>query len=357
MNFANPWFLLFALPLAFAAWRLLRRARRTGIRFSALARLPARTAGWRAKVAAATPFMLIAGLALLVVAAARPRTPLANNGRNVDAIAIVMTVDISGSMAILDLAPKDVLGQIRAFERSGRRLSSADEAKLAKFTRLAEVKRVFSAFVDRRPDDLIGLVTFGGFAETRAPLTADHRALHQMLEAVEIPGASEEQMTAVGDGLGMALARLEKSEPESKVVILLSDGVNNRGAVTPEAMTEIAARRGVKVYSIGVGTSAHYAPFVQQHPFGWKVIGETEGTFDEAQLRDIARKTGGRYFPVNDADALKEALEEIDRLETTPIEAEVRTLWNERFAGFLLGGAALVLAAVLLSLASSRRLA
>ena len=105
MSFADPWFLALFAPLAFVAWRLLRRGRRTGLRFSATARLPVRTAGWRAKAAALAPFLLLAAFALLVVAAARPRTPLAHDRKSIDAIAIAMTVDVSGSMNALDLAP------------------------------------------------------------------------------------------------------------------------------------------------------------------------------------------------------------------------------------------------------------
>ena len=128
MSFANPWLLLFFLPLGVAAWRLLRRGRKAGVRFSAVGRLPAKAAGWRAKVAALTPFVFIAGLALLVVAAARPRSPLAHESRSVDAIAIAMTVDVSGSMDALDLTPK------------GERFSRET-------TRLAVVKKLFSQFV------------------------------------------------------------------------------------------------------------------------------------------------------------------------------------------------------------------
>lgn len=356
MTLANPWFLLFLLPLAFAAWRLLRRSRRTGIRFSALARLPAKTAGWRARVAALAPFVMIAGLALLVVAASRPRSPTARTGRNVDAIAIVMAVDISGSMSILDLAPPDVLRQIYELCRSGRRLSAETVARLKESDRLAVVKRVFAEFVKKRPDDLIGLVTFGTFAETRAPLTADHDALLEMLRKVEIPEINEETMTAIGDGLGMSLSRLEKAEPSSKVIVLLSDGVDNASAASPEAVAEIASRRGVKVYSIGVGIAAHFQPVVTQSMFGPRIT-TADATFDEGQLRNIAQKTGGRYFPVNDATALKEALEEIDRLETTPIETDAATHWNEHFAAFLLAGTLLALLAAMMSMISSRRLA
>lgn len=356
MTLANPWMLLFLLPLAFAAWRLLRRSRRTGIRFSAVARLPQRTAGWRARVAAVAPFVLLAGLALLTAAAARPRSPYANTRRNVDAIAIVMAVDISGSMSILDLAPPDVVRTLYGMSQTGRAVSSDQAAKLKDVNRLSVVKRVFAEFVKRRPDDLVGLVTFGTFAETRAPLTADHEALLGMLRKVEIPEINQETMTAIGDGLGMSLSRLEKAEPTSKVIILLSDGVDNASAVSPEAVSEIAARRGVKVYSIGVGTSAHFQPVVSQTFFGTRIT-NAEATFDEGQLRNIAKRTGGRYFPVNDQAALKEALAEIDRLETTPIETDVTTRWNEHFAAFLIAGALLSLLAAFLSIAASRRLA
>ena len=190
MTFANPWLLLFALPLGFAAWRLLRRGRRSGVRFSAVSRIPAKSAGWRAEVAALTPFALLAGLLLLVVAAARPRTPLAHEKKSVDAIAICMTVDVSGSMEALDLTPK------------GERFSRET-------TRLAVVKKLFANFVEKRPDDLIGLVTFGGYASTRSPLTADHEALLNVLSGVEIPSVAV-------DAQGRPIAQGREAEVEGR---------------------------------------------------------------------------------------------------------------------------------------------
>ena len=145
MTFATPLMLLLLLPLGLAAWRLLRRGRRSGIRFSATSRLPAKTAGWRAKLASLTPFILLAGLALLIVAAARPRTPLAHDKKSIDAIAIAMTVDVSGSMDALDLAP------------SGTDFRNPSK-KLEEWTRLSVVKRLFAEFVEKRPDDLIAVV-------------------------------------------------------------------------------------------------------------------------------------------------------------------------------------------------------
>ena len=348
MSFANPLMLLLFAPLAIAAWRLLRRGRRAGIRFSAVGRIPAKAAGWRARVAALTPFVLLAGLSLLVVAAARPRTSLAREKKSVDAIAIAMTVDVSGSMEALDLTP---LGE--KFSRET--------------TRLAVVKKLFAKFVEQRPDDLIGLVTFGGYAATRSPLTADHEALLNVLKGVEIPSiavdaqgqaiARDEQMTAIGDGLATALARLKDAKPKTKIVILLSDGVSNTGAVEPDEAAAAAAKMGGKVYAIGVGTRARHTPIFGRDFFGRTTVQYANMTFDEKQLKSIAQKTGGTYFPVNDRDSLEKALQEIDELETTEIDADVYNRWNEHFAAFLLAGAVLVLAAVSLSMSASRRVA
>jgi len=348
MSFASPVMLLLSLPLAFAAWRLLRRARRSGIRFPAVSRLPAKSAGWRAKVAAASPFVMLAGLALLTVAAARPRTPLAHGRRSVDAIAIAMTVDVSGSMDALDLTPK------------GARFSRET-------TRLAVVKKLFAEFVEKRPDDLIGLVTFGGYAATRSPLTADHAALLNVLKGVEIPSvaldaqgrpiAQDEAMTAIGDGLATALARLKDAKPKSKIVILLSDGVSNTGAVEPDEAARAAAKMGVKVYAIGVGTRSRNTPIIGRDFFGRETVQYADMTFDEKQLKSIASVTGGTYFPVNDRDSLEKALEEIDQLETTSLDADTYDRWEEHFAVFLVAGALAVFAAVSLSMASARRMA
>jgi Ca-activated chloride channel family protein len=339
MKFAAPWMFAFLLPLAFAAWRLLRRARRSGVRFSAVGRISSGAAGWRFWVSAAAPYALLAGLALLTVAAARPRSPVGAEKKTVDAIAIAMVVDISESMNALDLTPE------------GERPS-------LQTTRLAIVKKLFAEFVSKRPDDLIGLVTFGGYASTRSPLTADHDALLHVLKGVEIPPGvvEEERMTAIGDGLATAVARLKDAKPKSKVAILLSDGVKTAGAVEPADAAEAARKLGIKVYSIGVGSRSRNTPYLQ-NVFGGQAIGYADMTFDEEQLKSIAATTGGMYFSVNDRDSLAKALEEIDKLETTSIEADVYGRWNEHFRIFLLAGSLLVLVAASLSMASIRRLA
>jgi Ca-activated chloride channel family protein len=295
-------------------------------------------------VAELAPWVFLAGAALLVVAAARPREPLSNERRSVDAIAIAMTVDVSGSMEALDLTPRG-----------------------SKYrTRLDVVKELFAKFVDARPDDLIGLITFGGYASARTPLTADHEAVRHVLKGVEVPSISydaqgnpidpDETLTAVGDGLATALARLRNASVKTKIVILLSDGVSNTGAVEPDDAAAAAAKLGIRVYTIGVGTNSRRTPFFQRDAFGRQMIAYADISFDESQLKSIAKKTGGRYFAVRDSEGLKAALEEIDSLEKTPLDQTVYQRWREFFAPFLLMGALLLVLAVSLQMSASRRL-
>lgn len=338
ISFAHPWCLLLLAPVALAAWRMLRRRRGGALRFSAVRRLPAASRTWRTLLCALAPWLLLAGMASLAVAAAGPREPLARESKNVDAIAIVMAVDVSGSMEALDLTPKGVQ-------------YSKDT------TRLAVVKKVFADFVAKRPDDLIGLVTFGTFASARAPLTADHATLLHVLEGVDIPAGNDEAETAIGDGLSVALLRIKDAKPKSKVIILLSDGMCNEGAVSPEEATKSAAKMGVKVYTIGVGTTARYAPRLVTDMMGRTRVRNYPAGFDEKQLKSIAKGTGGLYFGVNDREALENALAEIDKLETTPIEADEWNRWNEYFEPFLVCGALLAFLAVCFSMAAVRRMA
>jgi len=168
--------------------------------------------------------------------------------------------------------------------------------------------------------------------------------------------ARDEQMTAIGDGLATALLRLKDAQPKSKVVILLSDGVSNTGAVEPDEAAASAAKLGIKVYSIGIGTTSRRTPIFGTDFFGRRVVQYADMTFDEQQLKSIAAKTGGRYFAVNDREGLEAALAEIDQLEKTQLEADAWDRWNEHFSAFLLLGALLTLVAVTLAMAAARRL-
>ena len=346
MNFEFAWplcFLLFA-PLALAAWRMLRRGRRTGVKFAPMGRLPAKTAGWRAKVANLSPWFFLAGAALLVVAAARPRSSFSRSSSSVDAIAIAMVVDVSGSMLGTDFMPKDKLlqSQQRLWNEGYVRLTNEQGMKLLQersdlfVTRLSVVKDMFAKFIEARPNDLIGLVTFGTYASENVPLTAEHELLQQVLKEVRV--SENNGNTAIGDGLLLAVDRLKNADPKTKIVVLLSDGESNEGE-SPDVAAEVAKARGIRVYTIGVAGADE----------------KSEG-FDKAQLESIAEKTGARYFHVRDEKGLKAALEEINKLETTPLDRTVFQRWQEHCSLFLLPGAFLVLAAVTLQMVASRRL-
>jgi Ca-activated chloride channel family protein len=341
-NFATPLAFVLLIPWAIAAWRLYRPGNKAGILFAPAARLPARTAGWRVGVARLLPALFLIASLLLIIAVARPRTTLTREHRSVNAIAIEMIVDVSGSMDALDLSP--------TLEK----------------TRLDVVKEMFATFIANRPDDLIGLVTFGGYASTRAPLTADHRALKHVLKGVEIPKSrlddqgrpvdQEETMTALGDGLATGLARLQDAEPKTRIVILLSDGESNTGIIQPEQAAEAAAKLGIRVYTIGVGTHNARTPFRARDMFGRQSIGYANLSFNEPQLKSISEKTKARYFNVRDDEGLKRALEEINELETTKIERDVYERYNEHFVDCLLWGAALIILSITLHMALTRRL-
>ena len=342
MNFEFAWplcFLLFA-PLALAAWRMLRRGRRSGVKFAPMGRLPAKTAGWRAKVANLSPWFFLAGAALLVVAAARPRSSFSRSSSSVDAIAIAMVVDVSESMLNPDFMPRDRLR--RSQESLWREGYAMLTAKLIQerpdlfVTRLDMVKEVFAKFIEARPDDLIGLVTFGTYASENVPLTAEHELLKQVLKEVRV--SERNGRTAIGDGLLLAVDRLKNADPKTKIAVLLSDGESNEGE-PPDVAAEVAKARGIRVYTIGVAGADE----------------KSEG-FDKVQLESIAEKTGARYFHVRDERGLKAALEEINKLETTPLDRSVFQRWKEHCSLFLLPGAFLVLAAVTLQMVASRRL-
>lgn len=362
MRFQFAWPLCFLLfvPLALAAWRMLRRGRRAGVKFAPVGRLPAKTAGWRAQAANVTPWFFLLGTALLIVAAARPRSPSfardPHDPSGENAIAIVMAVDVSGSMTATDYDP-------------ARRK-----------TRLDVVKELFAEFVKARPDDLIGLVKFGGYASAPVPLTADHASLLDILrEDVNVPKNkfdawgrplypadqmvyADEQMTAIGDGLNRALESLKDADLKTKIVILLSDGASNAGTMSPNEAARLAKESGIRVYTIGVGTSEIR---------GYDMLGRRipNGDFDERQLKVIAKRTGAlradpkggvskipAYFAARDKGSLKAALDEIDQLEKTPLARAPELRWNEHFQPFLLLGALLVSLAVALQMYASRRL-
>jgi Ca-activated chloride channel family protein len=284
----------------------------------------------------------------VILALARPQLGKEEFRIRTEGIAIEMAIDRSGSMRALDFG---------------------DE------TRLEVVKRVFRDFVagkddlEGRPDDLIGLVVFGGFADSKCPLTLDHGALLQVLKTVEIPQlirdhrgnplnlnlVEEEMQTAIGDALALGVARLKEIEAESKVLILLSDGKNTAGIIDPAEAADAAKAFGIKIYSIGVGSTGK-VPMELEDEYGRKYRRQVYVELDEATLKMLAEKTEGRYFNARNEASLVEIYQEIDAMEKTKTEGRLYTEYKELFQYALLPGLALILLELLLAATRFRSL-
>jgi len=345
-QFANPFWLFLLLPVAGGAWFIYARRIRQGLRFAPVARFPRQARSWRAAMALVAPALYLTALALIAIAMARPRSLLSASRRTADVIAIQMVVDVSGSMEALDFSTVTPLGTRYR-------------------TRLDVVKETFASFIAKRPDDLIGLITFGGYASTLAPLTSDHDALLHVLSGAQIPKLmhdsggnvlnEDELLTAIGDALATACARLQDAEPVSRIIVLLSDGDSNAGITAPETAMEAAQKLGIKVYTIGIGSTGR-APVRVTDALGRETIRQAWITFDEALLRRIADETGGVYYNVKDSRGLDNALDSISKLETTRVEQSVIRQYDEQFTRYTVSALILALLGVTLNMAVTRRM-
>jgi Ca-activated chloride channel family protein len=332
----DPLFLIVAVLAPLVYWLAARMP--AVLIYSSLALVDVAPRSSRARLAKLPALLLAAAALVLAVALAGPRTGSATSRIQREGIAIAIVVDRSGSM------------QARDFVRGDTSIS-----------RLDVVKNVFRSFVvgegaaGGRPDDLVGLVVFARYADGLCPLTLDHGNLLSILADVEIVTEQAEDGTAVGEGLALAVERLRGVEVSSKVALLLTDGVSNVGDIDPLQAAELAAQHGIKVYAIGAGTSG-YAPVPVQAPGGRTVLRQAYVQIDEETLRQIAQRTGGRYFHAADASGLTEVIEEIDRLERSEV-SEVRYLTYEyHYAGWVGAGLLLMGSAAILSGTVLRRL-
>jgi len=352
-RFQDPLWLLLLITLAIAGLWYLRRRRHAAVLYSSVELLKKLPVTWAQRVKRLLPWIFLAGLSLLVVALARPQHGKDEFRIRAEGIAIEMVVDRSGSMQAMD------------FELNNKRA-----------TRLAVVKKVFQDFVSGeggltgRPDDLIGLVDFGGFAEAKCPLTFDHGALLQLLDTVKIPQpiadsqgniinarlVQEEQMTAIGDALALAVERLKPIKAKSKVIILLSDGKCNAGVVDPSEAADAAKAYGIKIYTIGIGTTGIVPMPVGIDAFGRQIIEQQPGELDERTLKIIADTSGGKYYNAQDTQTLRNIYAEIDRLEKTTSEGRLYIEYRELFAYVLFPGLGLVLLEMILACTRFRSL-
>ena len=317
MQFASPYFLwlLAVIPLmvVYYVWRT--RQGGASIQVSTIdgvAEAP-RTVRYYLRH---LPFALrCAAVALLIVALARPQSVDEGSTSNTEGIDIVLAIDISTSMLAQDLQPD----------------------------RIQAAKQVAGNFITDRPGDRIGLVAFAGEAFTQSPLTTDQGTLQTLLGRLR--SGVVEDGTAIGNGLATAINRLRESEAKSKVIILLTDGVNNRGEIAPLTAAEIAKAQGIRVYTIGVGTEG-MAPYpavdIYGTPTGGTVMAKVE--IDEKTLRSIAEMTGGEYFRATDKAKLKAIYDQINQLEKSKVEVTEHVTYHEQYLLWALAGLLLLFA-------------
>ncbi|MCA9322713.1 MAG: VWA domain-containing protein, partial [Planctomycetes bacterium] len=329
MRLESPYWLVAAALVALAvALRLalgLAHGSRPALLFSRIPEVLRSSPTWRTRLHGAFGIVRILVLLGLIFALSRPQEGRTDSVITSDGIDIMLVVDTSQSMIAEDF------GKDR--------------------TRLDHVVEVMREFVERRPDDRIGLVSFGRYAYTRCPMTLDHGLLSDFLEQLhedwaatadslarktarrgaELTPAEEDLTgTAIGDGLIGAISRLQKSDAKSRIIILLSDGESNAGETTPDAAAELAARFGIKVYTVGAGSNGNVYVTVYDN-FGRRRKQATSFRLDEATLKKIAETTKGEYFPARDRNALEETFKDIDRLERSEIETRDYREWEERF--------------------------
>ena len=320
MRFANPyllWLLVLLVPMiAYYIYRTLQGG--AAIRISTVEGVRRAPRTWRYWLRHA-PFVLrIAAFALMTIALARPQGVEEQSRTDAEGIDIMLAIDISGSMLARDFQPD----------------------------RLTAAKEVAGNFVADRHGDRIGLAVFAGEAFTQSPLTTDKSTLQTLLARVR-SGVIEDG-TAIGNGLATALNRLRESEAKSKVIILLTDGVNNRGEIAPLMAADIAADMGVKVYTIGVGKRGK-APYPAIDMFGNMTYQMMDVEIDEKTLTEIASRTGGQYFRATDKQKLKAIYDEINQMEKSKVEITNLTIYHEQWVPLLLLALALLVVEFLFS--------
>lgn len=305
-TFIHPWFFLLLLIIpAVAYYRYQRRKRH-----HAILRMPTLEAAqgfrsWRGELQKYLPVLRILAIASIIMAMARPQRTLKEETITAEGIDIFLVMDLSSSMLAQDFKPD----------------------------RLEVSKRVAAEFVDKREYDRIGLAVFSGEAFTQCPLTTDHVILKGFIDALRC--GMLEDGTAIGMGLATAVNRIKDSDAESKVVILLTDGVNNAGYVKPLTAAEIAKEFNVKVYTIGVGREGEALTPISRRSDGRYIFGLARVEIDEELLKQIADMTGGQYFRATNERSLEKIYDEIDRLEKREIEVTTVKRYSEEFYRFI----------------------
>ena len=333
------WFALVPIVL-FLVWFNSRRSNRPASLYSSIADLKGLPVTWMQRVNRCLPYLFAAGLCLIIAGLARPQSGKSESRIMGQGIAIELVLDISGSMEALD------------FQLNGKDVN-----------RLEAVKHVVSEFIagsrksglSGRRNDLVGLVAFCGFADSKCPLTLDHGALVEIVKSLEVPRAirdrrgkvinqdtlNEELATAIGDGVALGVDRLKDTKAKSKVLVLLTDGDNNAGVIEPREAAAIAKELGIKLYTIGIGRNGP-VPFPQEDEFGRRVLVRAQFKIDEALLKEMGESTGAMYFHASDADGLAKVYAQIDQMERSEFEEAKFSQYTELFRWFTCAGLGVV---------------
>ncbi len=334
------WFAFVPIVLVLL-WFYSRRSKRPASLYSSISDLKSLPVTWMQRVNRSLPILFAVGLCLIIAGLARPQSGKSESRIMGQGIAIELVLDISGSMEALDfqLNDKDV-------------------------SRIEAVKHVVGEFIagsrksglSGRRDDLVGLVAFCGFADSKCPLTLDHGALVEIVKSLEVPRAirdrrgkvinqdtlNEELATAIGDGVALGIDRLKNTKAKSKVLVLLTDGDNNAGVIEPREAAAIAKELGIKLYTIGIGRNGP-VPFPQEDEFGRRVLVRAQFKVDEALLREMGESTGATYFHASDADGLAKVYAQIDQMERSEFEEAKFSQYTELFRWFTCAGLGVVL--------------
>ncbi len=319
MRFAHPILLLLLLLIPLLMWLRYFMRRKSSMQFSSGKVLNDLPKSWRVRMQPLMPVLYALGLACLVVALARPQRGLQESLIRIEAVDIILLVDLSRSMDTQD------------FVKLNRRMS-----------RLEASKDVIERFLEKRPNDRIGMVGFATLPYAVAPLTLDHGWLVQRMEGLHT-GMLDGSRTAIGDGIASASNRLRESEAASKLIILLTDGSNNFGTLSPENAARAAEALGIKIYTIGAG-GARTGFFMQRQEI------------DEDTLKKVANASGGKFYRARDLETLEAVYEEIDQLEKTEIEVEQFTRFEETSKSWIIAGILLLMLEQVLGLTKLGRL-
>ncbi len=312
-GFTRPWALALLLTLPLWAW-LTRRTVARAVAFSRTAELAGLSGRLTALVSRLPSWLRAAAVAALIIALAEPRTGISEVNVDTQGITIVVAVDISSSMLAEDFSPQN---------------------------RLEVARQTTARFIQGRTSDRIGLVAFSGEALTQVPLTIDYPILYQALGELK-PGMLEDG-TAIGTAIATAANRLRKVQSKSRVLILLTDGENNRGEIDPVTAAEAAKAFGIRIYTIGVGTEGVARMPIARGPFGYQYA-NVPVHIDEQLLTKIAQMTGGQYFRATNEKALEDIYGRIDRLERDPIQVQRFVDYTPHAFPFVLAGVLLLLA-------------